>query len=392
MIVADMDVPFGNSSCISCGTCLQVCPTGALMDRRSAYRGHESEVDRTQSTCAACSVGCGTELVTRNNQLLRVEGNWDAEVNSGILCVAGRFDALLDNRRRALTPMIRRDGQLKPATWEEALDAVAAKMDEIGAGSAAAITTSRTTNETLNALTGLFGEVGSLTPVPDFLGSAEGSVAGLEEADMFLVVGEDLDLDHQVVGIAVRRGVMNRGARLIIVDDGENSLADMAHYVFATSEIDQAIALAQGIDAPAVIYGAGAGKVIDTLRQELGDKAQFLGLVPGTNARGALSAGVNGGVDLAKVGALYVLAADDQISPELLGQIDQVDFVVAQTSYEGPLTEVADVVLPTPIWAEISGTLTNTEGRTQEIVAGLQIPTSLMQDQEILSALGEKLG
>ncbi|MGC8838418.1 MAG: 2Fe-2S iron-sulfur cluster-binding protein, partial [Anaerolineae bacterium] len=63
MICADLNVPFGESTCLSCGTCLQVCPTGALMDRRSAYRGLEKDVERVKSVCAVCSVGCGVELV-----------------------------------------------------------------------------------------------------------------------------------------------------------------------------------------------------------------------------------------------------------------------------------------------------------------------------------------
>ena len=64
MVIADVDVPLGESSCVSCGTCLQVCPTGALIDRRSAYMGGQGDYTHTQTTCMACSVGCGIEAVT----------------------------------------------------------------------------------------------------------------------------------------------------------------------------------------------------------------------------------------------------------------------------------------------------------------------------------------
>ncbi|HDH09929.1 MAG TPA: 2Fe-2S iron-sulfur cluster binding domain-containing protein, partial [Chloroflexi bacterium] len=94
MIHADLNVPFGESSCVSCGTCLSVCPTGALVDRRSAYMGREIQVERVKSTCLFCSVGCGTEIVVRDDYILRVEGDWDAEPNRGLLCVAGRFEPL----------------------------------------------------------------------------------------------------------------------------------------------------------------------------------------------------------------------------------------------------------------------------------------------------------
>ena len=65
MISADMDVPFGQSTCVACGTCLQVCPTGALVDRKSAYTGRHTQVERTKSVCMFCSVGCGIEIITR---------------------------------------------------------------------------------------------------------------------------------------------------------------------------------------------------------------------------------------------------------------------------------------------------------------------------------------
>ncbi|MBC7223862.1 MAG: (2Fe-2S)-binding protein, partial [Anaerolineae bacterium] len=216
MICADLNAPFGESTCLSCGTCLQVCPTGALMDRHSAYRGLEEHVERVKSVCAACSVGCGVELVTRHGHLLRIEGDWDAEVNKGLLCELGRFKPLFEARERVLAPMVRRNGALEEATWEEALDAVAKGLK--AAGETVALASPRATNEALKAFVQTFGRVGarlgSLTPVPEFLAQAEGSLAVLDEADLYVVVGVDLGEDCQVAGFAVRRGVTNRGARL----------------------------------------------------------------------------------------------------------------------------------------------------------------------------------
>ncbi|HHX63985.1 MAG TPA: 2Fe-2S iron-sulfur cluster binding domain-containing protein, partial [Chloroflexi bacterium] len=107
MVIADMDVPFGESSCVSCGSCLQVCPTGALMDRASAYLGADEEVTRVKSRCMACSVGCGVELVLREGRVIRIEGDWDAEPNHGLLCEIGRFMPLHETRQRARKPMVR---------------------------------------------------------------------------------------------------------------------------------------------------------------------------------------------------------------------------------------------------------------------------------------------
>jgi formate dehydrogenase major subunit len=396
MVCADMNVPFGLSSCVSCGTCLHVCPTGALMDRKSAYRGREVNVEHVKSTCAACSVGCGVELITRDNHLLRIEGDWDAEVNKGLLCVVGRFEPLFDGRRRVLTPLVRRNGDLEEATWDEALSVVADKLGSLEGSSIAALASPRATNETLNLFTELFkglgaASIGNIKPIPNFLSRAEGSLAMLDEADFFVVVGVDLAKDCQVAGFAVRRGVTNRGARLEIVTEDQTELTDIANYQFKPAEVGKAIALAKGADAPVVIYGAGAGKLMSQLWVALSGKAHFLGLVPGTNGRGALAAGINGAFEEDKAKAVYLLAVDDEVDEELLSKLDGAEFIVAQASYFGPLLERADVVLPTAIWAEKSGTLVNTEGRAQAVHAALQPPAGVKDDQEILKALAEKL-
>jgi len=395
LIVADMNVPFGVSSCISCGTCLQVCPTGALMDRFSAYRGRDQEVDRTSSTCAACSVGCGVELITRDNQLLRIEGDWDAEVNGGILCVAGRFDPLLDNRRRLFTPMIRKNGELVPATWDQALAAAAKMLSAADAAELSALATPRATTESLTQFAELFkgmgaSNVGSVQPVPKFLSEAEGSLSMLDEADLYLVIGADLDTDHQVAGIAIRRGVMNRGATLAMVDPSESALTEMARVKVSADAMGDAISLAQGADTPVVVYGAGAGAALAELKAALSGKAQFLGLVPGTNSRGALSAGLNGAPGAAKT--VYLMIGDDSADKTLLARLDGADTLIVQGCYRDELAEKADVLLPTTIWVEKSGTLVNTEGRSLAMQAALRPPMSVMDDGAILTALAEKLG
>jgi formate dehydrogenase major subunit len=393
MICADLNVPFGESTCLSCGTCLQVCPTGALMDRHSAYRGLEKDVERVKSVCAACSVGCGVELVVRQGHLLRIEGDWNAPVNKGLLCELGRFKPLFEGRNRVRTPLVRRDGALKEATWDEALDA-AAKGLKAG-GAAVALASPRATNEALNAFVRTFGRLGarlgSLTPVPEFLAKPEGSLAALDEADLYVVVGVDLGKEFQVAGFAVRRGVTNRGARLVLLGDGKSDLARFARYRLDVSQVNEAVALAQGAENPVVVYGAGAGEVLPRLRAALEGKARFVGLVPGTNSRGALSLGLNGArPDGAK--AAFILAADDQVDEGLLTALAGVRFLAVQASYFGPLVERADVVLPAATWAEKAGTLVNTEGRVQDLRPAAAAPAGVKTDEEILTALAARLG
>ena len=398
MICADLDVPFGESSCVSCGTCLSVCPTGALVDRRSAYMGREIQVERVKSTCLFCSVGCGTEIVVRDDYILRVEGDWDAEPNRGLLCAAGRFQPLYDEtRERALKPLVRRNGGLEEASWDQALATVAENLQSFDKKAIGALASTRATNETLRLFADLFKEMGV-----ENLGCLEGpiaeprerefSLADLDEADMFIVVGEDLAEDHQVAGFFVKRGVNNRGARLVIVDEKETGFAPLAYRWLKPDEVEEAVRLCAAAARPAVIYGARAGEELEVLRRELADKARFFWMAPGTNARGALAAGLGGPFDAEAARCIYILACDEgAICEELLAQLKKSDFVAVQSSYIEPWAEVADVILPTVIWAEKEGSVTNLEGRVLKVAKAVEPPGEVKGEGEILQAIAGKL-
>jgi NADH dehydrogenase/NADH:ubiquinone oxidoreductase subunit G len=195
-----------------------------------------------------------------------------------------------------------------------------------------------------------------------------------------------------VAGIAIRRGVMNRGATLVMVDPAESALAEMARVKVSADALDEAIFLAQGADSPVVVYGAGAGAALAKLKQALAGKAQFLGLVPGTNSRGALKAGLNGSSIASMAGKdVYLMVGDDTADEALLAQLEGAKTLIVQGCYRDELAEKADVLLPTTIWAEKSGTLINTEGRSLAMQAALKPPMSVMDDGAILTALGNKL-
>jgi formate dehydrogenase major subunit len=247
-IIADLDVPLGESSCIACGTCLQVCPTGALIDRKSAYQGRLKDVQRIKSTCVGCSVGCGIEMIVRDNRLLRIEGDWDAPVNAGVLCKIGRFEPLDETPNRILTPLVRKDGALKAATWDEALAVVAARLRETrgrnGNGTAAMLST-RLPVEALYLGKQLFvGGLGSdmvtsieegvTTALPGWVARKtgqpfEGTLDELRQADLVVAVGVDLVDNHQVAGFFVKRG-LPQGTKLVVIDPYDNGMHELADF------------------------------------------------------------------------------------------------------------------------------------------------------------------
>jgi NADH dehydrogenase/NADH:ubiquinone oxidoreductase subunit G len=197
MLMADLGVPLGSSSCISCGTCIQVCPTGTLTDRNNAFQGRDSTATPVDTICTGCGIGCGVTLQVRDNRLIRVDGDWQAEVNGGILCKAGRFDVMTEKRDRVTQPMVRKNGKLVETSWEEA---IAAAVKGLKAAPVQAVVSARLSAEALFAAqqiaAALKAQTGALTagevsPIPPFLGehmmanlnAPEGEVVKIPPAD-----------------------------------------------------------------------------------------------------------------------------------------------------------------------------------------------------------------
>lgn len=240
MLVADTGVPFGESTCVSCGTCVAVCPTGALIERRTAYQGSEDQLDTVQSICVGCSLGCGITVYSRDNRLVRILGDWDAPVNGGVLCELGRFIPMEKDGQRVTQPMIKKEGALQPVSWEEAIAVVSNQLKGLAGKNgdgAAAIASTRLPVEAISSFKQLFGdglkadmvtslEEGQATSIPskyaEELGKTfESPVEALELADCVITTGVNLTEDHMVAGFLVKRNLPN-GIRLIVIDPAAN--------------------------------------------------------------------------------------------------------------------------------------------------------------------------
>jgi NADH dehydrogenase/NADH:ubiquinone oxidoreductase subunit G len=231
LLVADLGTPLGQSTCVGCGTCLQVCPTGALIDRQSAYHGRETQVEHTQTVCVGCSLGCGLDVLSRDNHLVRVDGDWDAPVNDGLLCEVGRFHPIADDRERIDTPLVRKNGALKAATWEEAFDVIAS---QVKAGKdVAALASTRLPVEALSTFKQVFSdhlhsdmvtslEEGAATAASSAVAVEmgqpfESSLEALKQADVVVTVGVDLTADHEVASFFIKRA-LPEVAKLVSID------------------------------------------------------------------------------------------------------------------------------------------------------------------------------
>ena len=155
-VVCDADLPMGQSSCVHCGECVQLCPTGALIEKKAIGKGRPWELERVRTTCPYCGVGCQVEAhVDRAaNRIVRVTGVEGTPPNDGMLCLKGRFAYdFSSSPDRLTTPLLRRTRRmpLEPVTWDVALDFAAKRLAGIrerhGPDAIGVIACARTTNE-----------------------------------------------------------------------------------------------------------------------------------------------------------------------------------------------------------------------------------------------------
>lgn len=157
-VICDDDQSMGASTCVQCGECVQLCPVGALVNKKSVGKGRVWDLEKVDTTCPYCGVGCQVTLhVDRpRNRIAKVTGR-ECEPNQGMLCVKGRYGYEFPSHPERLKyPMIKRNGTHERVSWEEALDYTADRMRTIltkhGPDVFSAFGSGRITNENNYAL------------------------------------------------------------------------------------------------------------------------------------------------------------------------------------------------------------------------------------------------
>ncbi len=224
----------GPLDCEFCGQCVAICPVGALLSKQFKHQARVWELTHTTTACGYCGAGCQLELETRRGRIFRVESDRKRSLNHGQLCVRGRFGwDFTHDSRRAASPLIRRGGELAPATWDEALDAVADGVRHALAGggpeAVAALASARLPVEDIWALGQLFGAsrtavagqdayAAALRIVRERLGhfGSTATFADLREADAILLLGSDLAAEMPVPHLAALAASREGDARLVV--------------------------------------------------------------------------------------------------------------------------------------------------------------------------------
>jgi len=238
------------SVCTECGNCIDVCPTGALSFAGAEGQGRSWELERTATICPYCGCGCTIVLHACGGRIIQSTGEPGLGVSKGLLCVKGRFGFdFVGHRERLTTPLIRRDGKLTPASWDEALDLVASRLgaikDQFGPDAVAGLASAKCTNEenyvmqkfiracvgtnnidhcarlchasTVAGLARCFGS-----------GAMTNSIEDFDSADCIFVIGSNTTECHPIIGSAIKRAAVQRGMPLIVADPRTIELTEFA--------------------------------------------------------------------------------------------------------------------------------------------------------------------
>jgi NADH-quinone oxidoreductase chain G len=211
------------------GNIIDICPVGALTNRVSRFRYRPWELHKTPSVCTLCSVGCNLRLDERVHELRRVVARENLAVNNEWICDKGRFlHQHVDHAERLTQPMIREDGQLRPASWEEAMGRVVDGLDTAieagGVRAAGGIASARVSNEAAYLFQKLFRALlgNNNVDYPD--GSAVSALPGglpaiaeIGKSDVIVLVGLDPSEAAPLLDVMLKRAVLRAGAALVII-------------------------------------------------------------------------------------------------------------------------------------------------------------------------------
>ena len=239
-----------DSECVSCGACVEACPTATLQEKTVIMLGQPEHSKIT--TCAYCGVGCAFKAEMKGNEVVRMVPWKDGKANEGHACIKGRFAwGYATHKDRMTQPMIRKhiDDPWQEVSWDEAIHYAASEFRRIqakyGKDSVGGITSSRCTNEETYLVQKLvraaFGNNNVDTcarvchsPTGYGLGQTYGTSAGtqtfksVEKSDVILVMGANPSAAHPVFASRMKRR-LREGARLIVIDPRQIELVDAPH-------------------------------------------------------------------------------------------------------------------------------------------------------------------
>jgi NADH-quinone oxidoreductase subunit G len=425
-------------NCSQCGNCIEVCPTGTLLDGVYRHETRPWELDNTISTDCYGSDGMQIAIGSRMGRVHRIvaRDRYVNGLNGEFLDVKARFGhGFVDHEDRIKTPLIRysKGGKLIPATWDQAIEFAAEKLK--AAGSLGVVASPRLTNESIFTLRRLaeaaggsyaISENADVSAVFRNLTAPLATHRDIRYAKTIIQIGGEPEEEQTFTAKQVRQAVRNGGARFIVAHEFPTNLArqsatDFIHLnegsldAFAlgfasgfsdlvlekigqksdvTEALTKAIGETQGdlvimigndlsTEAQGLIANAAAGLGSDSRRVLLHPLARH------NNSVGAIDMMPDAKplADVLKAKAL-VIGGSLQDASVLKGK----DFVVVQELFLTETTDHADVVFPASSFAEVDGTFTNNAGNVQRVRKAIDPLHQSKPDWMITALLGRQMG
>jgi NADH-quinone oxidoreductase subunit G len=432
------------------GNIVELCPVGALTSQPYRFRARPWDIEDAGSVCTLCPSQCNVMLTVRDERVLRVLSRQNSEVDDGWLCDRGRFAyPVLGGDARVTAPLVRDGGELRPVSWERALEEAAAGLRRAGER-VGALAGGGATNEEGLLLVRLVREVlgsphldsrvaGTL-PLDLLRALAEpglqASVSDLEFAHAVLLLDCEPIADAAILDLRLRKGVRRHGLRL--VPAGRDQLLEEA---VREELLDTLLADLRSVAGEEIVVlwherlGAGADgepavRALLDLAATLGlaevDGAGLLEIPAHANGRGLREAGVlpNAGPELGELdedgldahgiaaalaagelSAIYLLDADPLAGPSPLPSsehlrspwaepelweraLERASTVIAHATFltEGVRAH-ANVVFPALAYAEKEGTVVHPDGRVQRLRPGVARPGETRDERRVLDEL-----
>lgn len=426
--------------CSQCGNCIEVCPTGTLLDGVYRHATRPWELDQTVTTDTYSSDGMQLSIGSRAGEVHRIvaRDRYVNGLNGEFLDVKARFaHEFINNPDRIKTPMIRyqKGGKLIASTWDDAIATVAEKFTNAG-GSWGGIATARLTNEAVFVIRRFVEETtksngfavadrSDQAPFFDNLSVPLCTHKDIRYASAILLIGGEPEEEQTYSAKQMRQAVRNGGAELIIVNETPIRLTDSATqfvhvnegsidaFVLALFGVKNGLASKMGIKAAEInsvkkTISNASGDVIIMVGGELSAESQAV--IAGSASRFESSGtrillhplpAYNNSVGAHDMmpGRSSVEEVVSQSNSLLIGGslhdasvLADKSFVVVQEMFQTETTNFADVLLPAASFAEIDGTYTNNTGFVQRVRKAIDPVHQSRSDWMITSAIANQMG
>ncbi len=409
------------------GNTTDICPVGALTTADFRFGARPWELNHAASVCTHCAVGCNLTYNTRreataggNIVIKRAMPRQNEQVNELWICDKGRFAYhFVESDQRLTQPLVRKDGVLTPASWDEALAFVADQFKNAGEN-LLTLVGGRLPNEDLYNLKKLTDGLGGQSALHSYMAggdlvaqvglSAGSNLGNLGAGDAILVVASDLEEEAPLWFLRVK-GAAERGAQLMVVNPRPTKLDRYATQTIRYKYGEEITALEQVGDLSQtenlVVFFGSEGLGLESSRALAQSCANLLieshhagkpnnglvGVWPHANTQGAWDMGFCPGAEIAEAKVLYIAAADPAgDDPALAESIQHADFIVVQELFLTETAALADVVLPVQAQPEREGTFTSGERRVQRFYPVVLNKGEARPDFDIAAAIGEKVG